>query len=159
MKLPTNIIIAVIVIFTGAGIYFSFQNTSKPTPVQNSESLIGNNSDTQILQKPRDKIIAYTIQNGDSIASIAQKFKISESTIRWENNLTTDTLTEGQKLRILPVTGVSHRVVTGDTIQSLAEKYKTTQQKIIDFPFNEYANPDSYKLIPGTIIVIPDGVK
>ena len=34
----------------------------------------------------RDKIITYTVEKGDTIETIAQKFAISSDTIRWENN-------------------------------------------------------------------------
>jgi len=71
--------------------------------------------------------------------TIANKFGISENTIRWENNLDSDTLTIGQSLDILPVTGISYKVQSGDTIYSIAKKYNTNAQKIADFPFNEFA--------------------
>ena len=115
--------------------------------------------ETQFSQKPRNKTITYTIDNDDTLKTIAQKFSISENTIRWENNLTDDTLKAGQTLQILPVTGVSHIVVAGDTVQSLAQQYKTDPQKIIDYPYNNYVDTQTFTLITGEKIIIPDGKK
>jgi LysM repeat protein len=110
-----------------------------------------------VLPRPRDKVVEYIVQDGDTISSIGEMFDISVNTIRWANRLTSNTLTVGQTLKILPVTGVSHIVVKGDTIESLAVKYHTTSQKIIDFPYNEYANIQTHSLIPGKTLIIPDG--
>lgn len=108
--------------------------------------------------KPRDKIITYTVQNGDTISTIAKKFDISEDTIRWQNNLSSDDLSVGQQLQILPVTGVAVKVGSGDTIYSLAKKYKADPQTIVEFPFNEFANPETFSLVDGQILFIPNGV-
>src|ERR1700733_660665 len=63
---------------------------------------------TDISSKPRDKIITYQVERGDTLESVANKFGISDNTIRWENNLNTDTLTVGQSLKILPVSGIAY---------------------------------------------------
>jgi murein DD-endopeptidase MepM/ murein hydrolase activator NlpD len=109
--------------------------------------------------KPRDKIITYTVENGDTLSTIAKKFDISEDTIRWQNNLSTDDLTVGQQLQILPVTGVAVKVASGDTIYTLAQKYKADSQTIADFPFNEFANPETFSLVEGQMLIIPNGVE
>src|SRR3989344_5614392 len=70
---------------------------------------------TDISQKPRDKVIVYTVQKGDTLSSIAKKFGIDEDTIKWENDLSGDSITVGDELRILPVTGVSHTAPRGET--------------------------------------------
>lgn len=109
--------------------------------------------------KPRDKIINYTVSKEDTVETIAQQFSISSNTIRWENNLASDLLNEGQILKILPVTGISYFVKKGDTLDSIALRFKTTKQKIIDYPFNNYVDPEKFTLIPGEILIIPDGIK
>ena len=114
---------------------------------------------TEVSEKPRDKVISYTVQPGDTLPMVSRRFNISEDTIRWENKLVNDRLIEGQILQILPVTGITHVVVDGDTVQSLAEVYKTDPQKIIEFPFNEFENPETFSLTPGKTIIIPDGMK
>lgn len=119
---------------------------------------------TKVSQKPRDKIIVYTVEKGDTISTIAKKFSqpnnpISEETIKWANNLTNDYITVGDELKILPVTGLSHKVEKGETVHSIAKKYDTEPQKLVDFPFNEFANAETFTLVEGQLIIVPDGVK
>lgn len=111
---------------------------------------------TIISEKPRDKVIEYEVQSGDTISKIAQDFGVSENTILWENDLTSSSkIKEGDKIRILPVSGVAHKVEGGDTIYTVAKKYQANAQAIIDFPFNDIG--DDFQLRTGQILTIPDG--
>lgn len=114
------------------------------------------NTDTS--EKPRDKVITYTVQNGDTLSTVAVKFGITTSTIKWASNLTSDNITVGDSLQILPVTGITHKVVRGDTVYTIAKKYKSNAQAIVDFPFNDFANPQTFSLVEGQILIVPDGV-
>lgn len=107
----------------------------------------------------RDEIIEYTVQKGDTVSSIGEKFGISSDTIKWANDLTSDDITIGDKLSILPVTGVAHKVQAGDTVYTIAKKYDINAQGIADFPFNDFANPQTFSLVTGQIVIVPDGVK
>lgn len=114
---------------------------------------------TLVSDKPRDKILEYTIQEGDTVASISDKFGISQDTILWQNEITVKTkLKPGQTLQILPVTGVSHKVQKGETIYSIAKKYSAEPQAIVDFPFNTFVNDETFSLAVGQDLVVPDGV-
>lgn len=116
--------------------------------------------ETDISEKPRDKVITYRVEKGDTLSTIAKKFNVSEDTIRWGNDLDDDDLDVGAELKILPVTGLSHKVESGETIHSIAKKYNTDAQKIADFPFNEFAgNGESFDLVVGQMLVVPDGIK
>jgi murein DD-endopeptidase MepM/ murein hydrolase activator NlpD len=115
--------------------------------------------ETKSSEKPRDKIIDYTVQKGDTISTIARKFGISEETIRWANGLSGDNVVIGDTLKILPVAGVAHKVEVGDTVYTVAKKYNTDAQKIVDFPFNEFANPETFALVTGQMLIVPDGIK
>ena len=127
---------------------------------QEQSIVVGENVfQTQVSQKPRDKAITYTVQRGDTISTIAQKFGISEDTVRWANDITDDSLSVGDTLQILPVTGISYKVQSGDTVYTIAKKYATDAQKIVDFPFNDFANPETFSLVSGQILMVPDGVK
>jgi murein DD-endopeptidase MepM/ murein hydrolase activator NlpD len=115
---------------------------------------------TDISSKPRDKIITYQVERGDTLSTVANKFGISENTVRWQNNLSTDTLTVGQSLQILPVTGIAHKVVSGDTVYTVAKKYNIDPQNIVDFPFNEFAGDGtSFTLVPGETLIVPNGIE
>ncbi|MCX6705362.1 MAG: M23 family metallopeptidase, partial [Candidatus Woesebacteria bacterium] len=114
--------------------------------------------DTQISSKVRDSIIDYKVQDGDTIASIANKFGVSAATIRWQNNFTGDKIKIGQTLKILPITGIAHTVAKGDTVYSIAKKYDADSQAIVDFPFNTFTNDETFELAIGQIVIVPDGV-
>ena len=114
---------------------------------------------TYVSEKPRSTIMVYRVKPGDTLSTIAEKFGISVDTIRWENNLKTNKIKPGQKLRILPVTGVSHRVKKGETVYSIAKKYKTSPQAIVDFPFNYFKDEENFTLEVGQLLIVPDGVK
>ncbi len=133
----------------------------KINPTTRGSLFVENNCNKMLYvwKGPRDKIINYTVTQGDNLDLIANKFNISTNTILWENDLNNTELKPGQVLRILPVSGVSYLVVKGDTLESVADKFKTTKQKIIDYPFNDYSDPIIFTLIPGKVIIVPDGVK
>jgi murein DD-endopeptidase MepM/ murein hydrolase activator NlpD len=114
--------------------------------------------DTQISSKVRDSIIDYQVQDGDTVASIANKFGVSADTIRWENDLSGDKIKIGQTLKILPVTGVVHTVSNGDTVYSIAKKYDADPQAIVDFPFNTFTDDETFELAIGQTVIVPDGV-
>lgn len=114
---------------------------------------------TLISDKPRDKVVEYEVQNGDTLSGIAKKFGISVETIEWENEFSTNTkLKPGQMLRILPLTGVKHKVKKGETIYSIAKKYQAEPQAMVDFPFNSFANDETFALAVGQEILVPDGI-
>lgn len=114
---------------------------------------------TQISVKPRDTIVSYTVREGDTISSISVKFDVSEETILWQNDLKKDSVIKpGQKLEIAPVTGVVHKVARGETIYSIAKKYSVDAQNIVNWPFNSYANDETFALAVGQLVVVPDGV-
>ncbi len=129
-------------------------------PSQTQSIIVGEDVlKTDVSQKPRDKIIDYTVERGDTISTIARKFGVSEETVKWANDLTSDNITVGDTLKILPVTGISYKVVKGDTVYSIAKRFDTESQKIVDFPFNDFANPETFSLVEGQMLVVPDGIK
>lgn len=117
-----------------------------------------NSLSTVISAKPRDKIVEYEVLGGDTLETIAKKFDVSVDTIKWTNNLKSDTIKPGQMLMVPPVTGVVHKVASGDNVYSIAKKYSSDAQKIVNFPFNDFADLDTFALTPGQILYVPDGV-
>ncbi|HXH26348.1 MAG TPA: LysM peptidoglycan-binding domain-containing protein, partial [Candidatus Acidoferrum sp.] len=106
-----------------------------------------------INQTGRDNVTQYTVQNGDTVQSIAAKFHISDDTVRWASNLTSDNLKAGQNLTILGTSGVIYTVKAGDTVQTLADKYKSDSSRIVAFN-----NLELTGLNAGQKIIIPDGI-
>ncbi len=114
---------------------------------------------TQVSAKPRDQVILYAVQEGDTLASISQKFDVSVDSIKWSSDLKSDELSIGQELKIPPVTGIVHKVKEGETIYSIAKKYKTEPQKIANWIFNDFSDLDTFAINIGQILIVPDGVQ
>ena len=115
---------------------------------------------TLISEKVRDKIVSYTVQEGDTVSSVAEKFGVSVDTVLWQNDLgPKDRIKVGSTLEILPVTGMSHKVAKGDTVYSIAKKYDANAQALVDFPYNTFVNDETFGLAIGQVVVVPDGVK
>jgi murein DD-endopeptidase MepM/ murein hydrolase activator NlpD len=113
---------------------------------------------TTISNKPRDQIITYVVQSNDTLGQIADKFGVSVNSIKWASDIKSDSLNLGQELKIPPVTGMVVKVKEGETIYSIAKKYKTDAQKIVNFPFNDFTDLDTFALAVGQTLFVPDGV-
>jgi len=101
-------------------------------------------------------IITYTVEEGDSLSSIAYRFGISMDTIAWENSLSNrHNLKVGSQLAILPVSGITHDVKTGDTLASLAKKYKLDVEKLAK---QNQLTADT-PLLASAKVIIPGGRK
>lgn len=96
-------------------------------------------------------VINYTVLAGDTIDSLAAKYNISKDTIKWANNMTSDALTVGGVMRILPINGVLYTVKSDDTIDSLATKYKVDRTRLV-----VYNDLDVSGLKVGSQIILPD---
>ncbi len=132
-----------------------FVDSYEPVP---DAPAVANAADTHtnVSQKPRSEVIEYEVKGGDTLSSIADKFGVSTDTIKWANDLTDiHSIKPGQKLKILPLSGVAHTVKSGDTLQSVAKKYAANDQAILDFPFNDI--PDDFSLKVGQVLIVPDG--
>lgn len=130
-----------------------------PSAVLSSFDLTEYGVETQESKKPRDQVLTYIVEKGDTLASIADKFGISVDTIKWVSDIKGDSLSIKQELKIPPVTGVVHKVKEGETVYSIAKTYKTDAQKIVNFPFNDFTDLDTFALAAGQTLVVPDGVK
>lgn len=59
--------------------------------------------------------IDYTVKNGDNLHSISKKFNIPVSNIKQQNNLTSNKLSIGMKLSLLPVPAKTNKPVAANT--------------------------------------------
>ncbi len=74
----------------------------------------------------------HTIESGESLSIIAQRFGVSSKTIMWENGIANaNSIRAGQTLLVPPVDGISHTIVSGDNLEKLADKYDITSDAII----------------------------
>lgn len=116
----------------------------------------------EVRQYRGGETTTHIVQEGETIASIATRYGLEDSTILWENNLTaTSKIKPGQELVILPVDGVRHKVKKGETIFTIGKKYgleDTQTQVIVDYPFNEFLNDETFELATGQFLMVPGGV-
>lgn len=117
----------------------------------------------EVRQYRGGEITSHIVQEGETLSTIAERYGLNVSTILWENDLNdTSKLKPGQELAILPVDGVRHKVSRGETIYSVGKKYgldETQVQAIVDYPFNEFLNDETFELATGQYLIIPGGVK
>lgn len=118
-------------------------------------------SDASTISKPAivqlssasRNIMSYEVVSGDTVASIAKQFGISENTIRWANDLKADdAVKEGSSLSILPVDGITYAVRDGDTIAKIASRYKADKSVIVS-----YNDLELNGISKGLKIIIPSG--
>lgn len=138
-------------------------------PIFENWQVLGATVSTEISEKPRATIITHKVEPGETLTSIAKGYfgEACLDTLRWANNLPDiDSLKPGLELKIPPVCGVVHKVEPGETIYKLAKKYypdagedlAASAQPIVDFPFNDFLDDETFTLLAGQTLIIPNGV-
>jgi LysM repeat protein len=121
---------------------------------------------TTVPSRPRLEPIQYTVQPGDTVFDVAEKFGLKPETILWGNysvlNDDPHNLQPAQVLTILPVDGTYYEWQPGDGLNSVARFFGVTPEDIINWPSNkldpaiigDYAKPN---IQAGTWLVVPGG--
>jgi len=106
------------------------------------------------IEKPKNGTIStYIVREGDTLSGIAKLFGVTTGTILSSNDIPNGgVLQVGQKLVILPVTGINYTVKKGDTLESIAKKYGGDVAEI-----SSYNSIDNATLAVGSSIIIPNG--
>lgn len=121
---------------------------------------------TNIPSRPRNELTTYTVQDGDTVFGIAEKFGLKPETILWGNyNILLDdphSLKPGQELNILPVNGVYWEWLGGIPFGEWARFYGVSAADVIEYPGN-HLDPNTVggyenaNIKPGTWLIIPGG--
>jgi LysM repeat protein/surface antigen len=113
----------------------------------------GSDTKVQLITSSEDARLTRThiVVQGETLDSIADKYGVSKDTIKWANNLRTDTIAAGKEIKILPTSGALYTIKAGDTLASLATKYKVSEARIVLFNDLELGG-----LQVGAEIVLPD---
>lgn len=97
-------------------------------------------------------VITYTVEEEDTMESIAAKLKITTDQIRWSNGLKTTAISVGQVLYLPNISGIVYTVKSGDTLDSIVKTYGSTVAKI-----TTQNNLGNRTLNAGDKIVLPGG--
>lgn len=104
-------------------------------------------------QAPRTKTETYTVQENDTISTIAQRYGVNVGTILWNNNLQErQYIRPGDTLRIPPVSGVLIKVAKGDTLNKIASRYGGDANEIASFnnlSLTDALQQDAELMVPG----------
>ena len=102
-------------------------------------------------------VVEYTVQPGDTIAKIAEKYAstgVTETMIRWSNAFkASHEPNAGDKIYVPSRAGFVHVVKNNETIASIANTYRSTVEEIITV--NSLELTESVE--PGMRILIPNG--
>lgn len=131
--------------------------------IMNNSALVANPAPDQFggdrtsgMTPASDQISVYVVRKGDTLSAIAKMFGVSANTIRWSNDIPQGNgVKVGQKLVILPVSGVQYTVKKGDTVTKIATLYKADPDEIRGT--NNLEDGDS--LTAGDTIIIPNGIE
>ena len=129
------------------------------TPVNISPQVLGSLTGETFgeeLKETRNGIIEYIVQPGDTLSFLAEQFDISLNTILLANDLSKGSkLKVGQKLVILPVSGLIHHAKRNETVGGIASLYKAKSSEVISF--NDLSSEGD--IVIGDILIIPNGQK
>ncbi len=132
------------------------KNTDDTPLLIQGQSLVAGTSPVKKDPEEDGGVVIYEVKDGDTISNIASKNHISINTILWSNELdNVDSIKPGDKIFILPVSGLNYTVKAGDSLDSIANKYKADRSKII--AFNDL-HADG-EVTVGQELIIPDGEK
>jgi len=152
-----------------------------PTPVVQVDSVVAPPIDTthlgiprlalihtNIPSRPRVEVTKYTVQPGDTVFGIAEKFGLKPQTILFGNYFALwddpHSLKPGQNLNILPIDGTYYEWQAGDGLNAVAKFFGVSAEDIVNYPANhldpktigDYTKPN---IEAGTWLVIPGGTR
>ncbi len=120
---------------------------------------------TSIPTRPRVDVITYTVQTGDNLFSIADKFGLKPETILWGNFETLEDnphiLRPDQVLNILPVDGTYYQWHEDDNLGQIADFFEVNPQEIIEYPGNRFdlteTSVEVADIDSGSWLIVPGG--
>ncbi len=118
------------------------------------------NLNTSKPSHSRVDVLRYTVQLGDSVFGISEKFGIEPETLLWGNfevlNDDPHLLKPGQELNILPVDGTYYEWQDGDDLDQVAGFFSVEPRQIIEYPGNHINFVDP-QITAGTWLIVPEG--
>lgn len=119
---------------------------------------------TIIPNRQRNEVVSYTVESGDTIFDLADRFNLNMETIFWANSETLQDnvhlLLPGVNIFILPVNGIYYRASGEETIEEIANKFYADPNDILDPTYNSELPADSgLSYVPplGMRLIVPGG--
>ena len=97
-------------------------------------------------------IIVYSVSEGESMESIAAKYGLTTTQIRWSNGLKTTTISAGDTLYLPNTYGIVYTVKSGDTLESIVNKTGANYEATVQINDLELTS-----IYVGMRIVLPNG--
>jgi len=103
-----------------------FDNEEYSIPLDSSGDYFFKTGQTEtiISRSTRKETIKYIVRSGESLNTLATDFGLTALTLKYANNLSSNTLKVGQELRIPPIDGLYITVQRNNTLGSIANRYK-----------------------------------
>jgi len=156
-------------VFSASGDASTDSVSPSPSPTVPSRSIASysGSSDTIVRQavphttfpdRPRAQVITHTIEQDETLWTIAAQYDLAPETVAWSNREAIQDapwlIQPGLQLFILPVDGVYHTVRQGDTPRSIADDYGVEISAI----YNEWNDlEEGEPLDEGQLLVVPGG--
>ncbi len=107
--------------------------------------------------EPLPAMFLYTVEEGDTLASIAAQFGLDEATIHFNNFdlYNPNLLVAGETLRLPTVDGVIYTVQAGDLLSSVAANYAADVEATVAYPGNRLSNANQIQV--GQTLVLVGG--
>ncbi len=121
---------------------------------------------TNVPERPRQEIITYTVQKGDTISGIADKYGLQPKSVFAANyDILQDdphNLQPNQQLKILPIDGVYWEWLGGIPFGQWAAYFAVKPEDIINYPANHLdasavGDPQNANIKVNTYLIIPGG--
>jgi murein DD-endopeptidase MepM/ murein hydrolase activator NlpD len=130
-------------------------------PVAAAEAEAVEAAEAAVVEEPQlqPAYFTYTVQEGDTVSSIATAFNIEPDYIMWNNpemGADPDLLLVGANVLVPSVNGLVYHVTLGDTLSGIASYYQIDVQNVVGFLPNGLSSPDA--VTEGMVLVLPGGV-
>jgi murein DD-endopeptidase MepM/ murein hydrolase activator NlpD len=124
---------------------------------QPSADAAGPAEDAPLAAAPAE-VVHYTVAEGDTVESIADKFNVIPETVMGSNGIfdSEEALAPGRVLAVPPIDGMYYVTAEGDSLESIAGKFQVAPDDIVAYQGNKLTAGEAIK--PGQELVVPGGM-